>query len=119
MTDDELNELRQFHAEIEEYERTHPIDPVRQAAVDAEDARLPERFPGELVACLDTWDGAALTRTILAHAPDWKTLRSLLAAYPEGQLEEATITYVDPPNQSLCTRALTGEIRVRQGAPRE
>ena len=58
MTDDDLNELRQFHAEIEEYERTHPFDPAREAARDAEDIRMAEQFPGEYVAYADAWDGA-------------------------------------------------------------
>jgi hypothetical protein len=119
MTEDELKELRRFHAEIEEYERNHPTDPRREAAEDAENLRMAERFPGELVYYTDAWDGTTLTRTILAHAPNWKLLREQLAGYPEEQLEAGTATYIDPPNQSLCTRALTGEIRIRADARRE
>lgn len=113
-----LREMRQFHAEIEEYERNHPLDSKEQQAIDAEDVRLPERFPGEFVAYQDHWDGTTLTRTILGHSADPRRLRELLAPLPDEERERITTTYVDPPNQSLCTRALTGEIRFRPDAPR-
>lgn len=107
LTPEELRSIREFAAEIEAYERDH-FDPARQAA---EDLTLNARFPGQLVAYVDAWDGKTLTRRVLAHAPGWRLLREALAAYPEAEIESATVRYIDPPNIALCTRALTGEIR--------
>lgn len=118
-SEDERRERQEFKAAIDEYERTHPLDSPEQQAIDAEDRRMPERFAGEWVAYQDHWDGTTLTRTILAHSPEWNTLREQLAAYPDEQLRDAATLYVDPPNLALCTRVLTGEIRFRPDAHQE
>lgn len=117
--EEELRQLREFHAEIEEYERNNPLDSKQQQAIDAEDVRLPERFPGEFVAYQDHWDGTTFTRTILAHAPDPRTLRNLLAVYTDEQLQDLITTYVDPPNTALCTRLWTNPPRPRNDTPQE
>jgi hypothetical protein len=118
MTDDELNELRQFHAEVEEYERAHPADPKREAAEDAESLKLQAQFPGEYVAYLDTWDGETLTRTVLAHARRNVDLEPALDRLSEAERERVSVVYIDSPNIALCTRVQTGEIRARQDTPR-
>lgn len=107
LSEDERRERQEVDAWIDEYERTHPLDSPEQQAIDAEDLRMPERFPSELVTYHDHWDGTNLTRTILAHAADWKALREQLAAYPDELLQDSSTMYVDPPNQALCTRLWT------------
>jgi hypothetical protein len=118
MTDDELNELRQFHAEVEEYVRNNPIDPKREAAEDAESLKLQAQFPGEFVAYLDTWDGQTLTRKVIAHARRHREIGPALEQLSEAEREVVSVVYIDPPNVALCTRVQTGEIRARQDAPR-
>jgi hypothetical protein len=105
----ELEEGRQFAAEIEAYERAH-FDPVRDAAEDAEYEKLVARYPGEWVAFLDAWDGQTLTRQVLVHEADLGRYMAVAETWPEDVRERVQVTYIHPPG-ALCTRILTGEIR--------
>jgi hypothetical protein len=118
MTDDELKELRRMAAEIEEYERTH-ADPARDAAEEAEWTKLQAQYPGEFVAYLDTWDGKTLVRRVLAHAPSHGELSKALAHLSEKELDEVSVAYGYPPNQALCTRALTSPRPVPSNTPQD
>jgi hypothetical protein len=118
MTPDELKEIERFAAEVVEYERTH-ADPARDAAEDAEWAKLQAQYPGQFVAYLDTWDGKALTRQVLAHAPSHAELEKALAHLSEEELDAVSVAYGYPPNQPLCTRALTSPRPTAADTPRE
>jgi hypothetical protein len=113
MSDDELNELRQFHAEIEEYERTHPIDPAREAAELAEWEKFQSLYPGEYVSYLDSWDGRTLTWTVLAHDADLGNLIAVAEGWPEELQDRAKTDYIFPPNTTLCLHASVGETNSR------
>jgi hypothetical protein len=102
MTDNELNELRQFHAEVEEYVRTNPVDPKREAAEGAESLKLQARFPGEYVAYLDAWDGQTLTRTVLAHDADLGKLMAAADGWPRETQDRVKVDYVFPAGGALA-----------------
>src|SRR5262249_55004039 len=106
MTPDELKEIERFAAEVVEYERTH-ADPAREVAEDAEWAKRRAQYPGQFVAYRDSWDGKTLTRKVLAHAPTHGELEKALAHLTKEELDTVSVTYGYPPNQPLCTRALT------------
>src|SRR5689334_23256722 len=95
MTPDELKEVEQFAAEIVEYERLH-ADPARDAAEDAEWAKLQAQYPGEFVAYRDSWDGKALTRTVLAHTPDLAELVAVAGTWPVETQDTVKVDYFDP-----------------------
>jgi hypothetical protein len=97
MTPDELKEVERFAAEVVEYERTH-ADPARDAAEDAEWAKLQAQYPGEFVAYLDAWDGKTLTRTVLTHDPDIGKIMEVAATWPAEEQDAAKVDYVFPMN---------------------
>ena len=97
MTPEELKEIEQFAAEIAEYERTH-ADPAREAAEDAEWAKLQAQYPGEFVVYLDTWDGQTLARQVLAHDADLGVIMRIAETWPEAWQDNAKTDYIFPLN---------------------
>ncbi len=96
MTEDELREMRQFHAELEEYVGKNPDDPVRENAEIAQWLRFQELYPGEYVAYLDEWEGTTPNWTVLAHDADLGKIFAAAERWPEETQERVKVDYFNP-----------------------
>jgi hypothetical protein len=83
-------DIDRLAAIVEELRRQH--DPRRSAAEQAEYAALAEKYPGQFVAFLDTWDGEKLTREVIAAAESVAELHSQLRARPDLDAVRSVMT---------------------------
>lgn len=82
-----------------------PIKPSRTPAQIAErrrrEAELAERYPGQVVAYLDTWDGDRLTREVVVASPDSMAFQKRLSELPPEVRGRVQLTHVPEHSGSL------------------
>jgi hypothetical protein len=97
--------IERLAAIVEELRRQH--DPRRSAAEQAEYAAMSEKYPGQFVAFLDTWDGEKLTRRVIAAAESVAELHSQLRARPDLDAVRRVMTVAqirDPKDELFVAR---------------
>ena len=99
--------IERYVAIVEELRKQH--DPRRSAAEQAEYVAMAEKYPGQFVAFLDTWDGQKLTREVIAAAESVGEFHRQLRAYPdyEARRTEIEATLVpDPSDETVLVPSL-------------
>lgn len=96
-------------AAIEQLRREY--DPKREAAEQAANDELAEKYPGQFVAYLDQWDGERLTRRVLAASESLSEFHRQLGECPdyEARRTQVVVTQIRDPNDGLWIPSLTFE----------
>ena len=75
-----------------------PLNPAQVAASRREHAVLDAKYPGQHVAYIDTWDGDALSRTVVAASADVAEFHRALAALPPEVRSRVGLTRIPEAN---------------------
>lgn len=93
--------VREMEVMNEIFKRCPPLTRPQGLARRQADYALHEKYPGQNVAYVDTWNGDELDRQVVAASADTEEFRRQLAALDPAVRKRVQQTYIRDPEEGL------------------